>query len=207
VPRPGLSVRPACPSDLPAVLCLFDEMREGTRTRAGRTPEQQRLAAEERYLVAMADPDSRVLLAVDDSDSGIVGMAVLSLGPLSSLVDTPTVMMTQVHVTGAARRRGAGRALVAAAAQWAEDRGAEAVAVSVYPQARESQRFYARLGFSPLVVRRVAPLAVLKRRLGQEFLAPPMPTVGDSVHTAGRRGLRARAVTARAVSTARRRSV
>jgi len=112
-----------------------------------------------------------------------------------------------VHVSRGARHRGAGKALVTAAAQFAEDRGADAVSVSVYPQARDSQRFYARLGFAPLVVRRVAPLSVLRRRLGQETVAPPMPGVGEAVHTAGRRGLRARAVTARAVATARRRSV
>lgn len=207
MPRAELSVRPATREDLPAVLCLYDEMREDTRARSGRTPEQQRAAAEERYLVAMAHPDTRLVVATDPSDGGVVGMALLALGPLSSIVDTLTVVMSQVHVSRGARHRGAGKALVTAAAQFAEDRGADAVSVSVYPQARDSQRFYARLGFAPLVVRRVAPLSVLRRRLGQETVAPPMPGVGEAVHTAGRRGLRARAVTARAVATARRRSV
>jgi len=207
VARAALSVREASREDLPAVLCLYDEMREDARARGGgRTPDQQRAAAQERYVAALARPDSRLVVAVDDADGGIVGMAMLSLGPLSSIADTLTVMMTQVQVTRGARHRGAGRALVTAAAQFAEDRGAEAVSVSVYPQARDSLRFYARLGFAPLAVRRVAPLAVLRRRLGTDSVAPPMPTVGEAVHTAGRRGLRARSVTARAVQTARRRS-
>lgn len=188
------------------MLCLFEEMREDARTRGGRTVEQQRAAAEERYLVAVAHPDTRLVVAVDDSDGRVVGMALLATGPFSSLVDTPCVVMSQVHVTAGARRRGAGRALVVSAAQFAEERGADAVSVSVPPQSRDSQRFYARLGFAPLVVRRVAPLPVLRRRLGVDAVAPPVPTVGEAVHTAGRRGLRARAVTARAVATARRRS-
>lgn len=204
--RPALTVRAAVEADLPAVLCLFDEMREG-RGRAGRAEDQARSAAAERYLGAIAHPDHRLVVATDEADGGVVGMALLSLGPLSSLVETPSVVMSQVHVTGPARRRGAGRSLVTAAAHWAEERGADAVVVNVLPQSRESQRFYARLGFAPLVVRRAAPLAVLKRRLGQETVAPPMPSVGEAVHTAGRRGLRARSATARAVATARRRSV
>jgi len=198
VARPALTVRAAVEADLPAVLCLFDEMREG-RGRAGRAEDQARSAAAERYLGAIAHPDHRLVVATDEADGGVVGMALLSLGPLSSLVETPSVVMSQVHVTGPARRRGAGRSLVTAAAHWAEERGADAVVVNVLPQSRESQRFYARLGFAPLVV--------LKRRLGQETVAPPMPSVGEAVHTAGRRGLRARSVTARAVATARRRSV
>jgi len=207
VPRAAVAVRLAQREDLPAILCLWDEMREQSRARtAGRTPEQQRAAAEERYVVSMAHPDGRVVVAVDDSDGGVVGMAVLALGPLSGIVDTLTVVVSQMHVASAARHRGAGRALLAAAASFAEERGAEAVSVGVSPAARDSQRFYARLGFAPLVIRRAAPVAVLRRRLGTDAVPPPMPGVGEAVHTASRRGLRARAVTARAVANARRRS-
>jgi hypothetical protein len=55
--------------------------------------------------------------------------------------------------------------LVAAAAAYADEIGADHVAVSVAPGLREPNRFYARLGFSPVVVRRVAPVAILRRRL------------------------------------------
>jgi hypothetical protein len=39
------------------------------------------------------------------------------------------------------------------------------VITSVLPQMRETQRFYARLGFGPVVVRRSATVSVLRRRL------------------------------------------
>jgi hypothetical protein len=39
---------------------------------------------------------------------------------------------------------------------------------SVYPQLREVNRFYARLGLAPVVVRRAAPTALLRRRLAAD---------------------------------------
>ncbi len=206
MPRPSVSVRAAVAEDLPELLRLYEQMRGDAHARGGRTPEQHRAGAEERYREALASPDTRMVVAVEPGGDRVVGMALLTLGPLSALVEGLAVVMSQVQVTPEWRRRGAGRALVAVAAQFAEERGAESVSVGVLPQARDSQRFYARLGFAPLVVRRAAPLAVLRRRLGADAFAPPVPTVGEAVHTAQRRGVRARTVTARAVASARRRS-
>ena len=39
---------------------------------------------------------------------------------------------------------------------------------SVLPQLRETNRFYARLGFSPVVIRRSVPVSVLRRRLAPD---------------------------------------
>jgi hypothetical protein len=39
------------------------------------------------------------------------------------------------------------------------------VVVSVHPASREANRFFARLGFAPLAVSRIAPTAVIRRRL------------------------------------------
>jgi ribosomal protein S18 acetylase RimI-like enzyme len=69
-------------------------------------------------------------------------------------------------VADAHRRRGAGKALVSAAVLYADEHGAENVVVSVYPQHRDANRFYARLGFAPYVVRRVAGVGPLRRKLG-----------------------------------------
>jgi hypothetical protein len=38
----------------------------------------------------------------------------------------------------------------------------------VYPSLREASRFYARLGFAPVVLQRVAPVAIVRRRLGTD---------------------------------------
>ena len=55
-----------------------------------------------------------------------------------------------------------------AATAYAEEIGSEHVAVNVLPQVREANRFYAKIGFTPLVVRRVASVATLRRSLGLE---------------------------------------
>ena len=71
------------------------------------------------------------------------------------------------------QRRGAGKALVAAVTAFAEERGLDQIVVSVHPGSREANRFFARLGFAPLAVRRVAPVAVVRRRLSGADVRPP----------------------------------
>ena len=63
-------------------------------------------------------------------------------------------------------RIGAGRALVAAAVGYADERGMDHVIVGVSTTGREANRFFARLGFAPLVVRRIAVVSALRRTLG-----------------------------------------
>jgi hypothetical protein len=62
--------------------------------------------------------------------------------------------------------------------------------VSVTPTSRDANRFFARLGFAPLVIRRVAPLSVVRRRLAEGALPAettgPLPVVSTSRR---RRGL------------------
>jgi GNAT superfamily N-acetyltransferase len=143
---------------------LWSELREvGGRT----TRESLHLAVDdpkERLNAALADENCRVVVATAD-DGEIQGMAVLcvtTLGPLTSL---QAVQLNHVVVSKRHRKRGVGHALVAAAAAYADEKGVDQVVVGVSPTLRDVNRFYARLGFTPAVVRRVAPVAVLRRRL------------------------------------------
>jgi ribosomal protein S18 acetylase RimI-like enzyme len=81
------------------------------------------------------------------------------------LSDAEIVHMSHLVVSRANQHRGVGHALVAAATEFAVERHVDHVAVSVYPSLRDASRFYARLGFAPLAVRRIAPVSVLRRRL------------------------------------------
>ena len=99
-------------------------------------------------------------------------MALLTVAPANALLDLPAVHMSHAVVPDRHRRRGAGRALVAAAAAYAEEHGVEQLVVSVHPGSREANRFFARLGFAPLAVRRVAPVAAVRRRLAAGERAP-----------------------------------
>ncbi len=133
--------------------------------------------------------------ALDGRD---VGFVVLSRGPLLPLLDEPTVAIEHLYVRDEARRQGVGRALIARATTFAEQGGANQISTSVPAAGRDGQRFFARLGFSPFVVRRVASVAALRRRL------VPEPCLARDATVLRRRSLRARsrAVALRARSSA-----
>jgi ribosomal protein S18 acetylase RimI-like enzyme len=166
VVRAAVTLRLATPDDLPVLLELWQQLRDRSPRRAGRAAGSAALEqVEQRYRSAMTDPGCRLVVA-EDADQ-VVGMALYTLGSASSLLDVPAVEMTHVCVDDGQRRRGVGKALVGGAATYAEELGVEQVVVATLPQDREGNRFYARLGFGPVVVRRVAAVAALRRHLGQ----------------------------------------
>lgn len=120
------------------------------------------------------------------SDGRDVGFLVLSRGPLLPLMDEPAVSIEHLYVLDDVRRRGIGRALLARATVAADQVGAGQISTSVPAQGRDAQRFFARLGFSPFVVRRVAAVQALRRRLAPDDRTCVDPTV------LRRRSLRAR---------------
>lgn len=176
--RSSLHVRTATPEDVPAVVAFGEELRdlaitptaEIVRSRGGAAG-STRAYLEQCYLDAIEDPLRELVVVVDDADEPL-GMALLFVAPANALVDIPAVHMSHAVVGDRHKRRGAGRALVAAAATYAERRGIEQLVVSVHPGSRDANRFFARLGFAPLAVRRTAPVAAVRRRLGQAESRP-----------------------------------
>ena len=182
--RSAVTVRQAVPDDVPALVALWRELRDEGLRRRGAAAETDELAAG-RLELALAEPDSRLIVAVFDDE--VVGMAQLLRTRPTLLSDGPSVELSAMHVAHAHRRRGAGKALVTAAVAFADELAAESVVVSVFPQHRDANRFYARLGFAPYVVRRVASVPALRRRLGspegraallrRELHVPRRPTI------------------------------
>jgi len=169
VSRSNVRVRTATLDDIDAVLRLGADLHEP----AANWPSPARLrwlgGGDElrvRYRRLLADEDHRVVLAVDEDSAEPLGMAVLGVDPASALLDLPAVSVTHLLVAPAHRGRGAGRALVAAAVGYADERGMDHVIVGVSTTGREANRFFARLGFAPLVVRRIAAVSALRRTLG-----------------------------------------
>lgn len=195
MPRSALRVRPAEVADVPALLALGDELREALPGSAGEparhrgTPAAARAALEHRYLEALADPDRHLVVVVDPEEAP-VGMALLTVAPVNALLDLPAVHMSHAVVADRHKRRGAGKALVAAAASHAEAQGIEQIVVSVHPGSRDANRFFARLGFAPMVVRRVAPVAVVRRHLSQGETRPVDHVARRRPRRPGRRTLR-----------------
>lgn len=182
VSRPQISVRRVTPElerDFTA-LCTTAHLEAGVSSAA-------RAASEGQVAVALARDDVRAYLAVMDDQP--VGYIVLTRSPLSFLTDSPCVSIDQIFVARDARRGGAAHALLNAAATYADRLGADQIASSVPTQGREANRFYARLGFTSYVVRRVTTTSALHRKLaiGEE----PRPGLDQLLQR--RRSLRARA--------------
>jgi ribosomal protein S18 acetylase RimI-like enzyme len=139
----------------------------------------------------LADPGHRVVVAVGEAGT-VVGAAVFGADTAGGLLDPPSVYVSHILVAPEHRKRGAGRALVAAAAGYAEELGVDSVVVGVAPTTRDANRFFARLGFAPVVIRRVAPVAALRRALASAD--PAVDTLP------GRTGRPARSGLARAIA-------
>jgi ribosomal protein S18 acetylase RimI-like enzyme len=164
-------VRPVTEDDLPALLELGEELRDQLLpvepAGRGRPLGVARAVLEQRYRDAVADPDRHLVVAVEGPEGAeqVLGMALLSVASTNALLDIPAVHVTHSVVAGRHRKRGAGKALVAAATAFADEQGIEQLVVSVHPGSRDAARFFARLGFAPMSVRRSAPVAVVRRRL------------------------------------------
>ena len=185
--RPHVSVRRVTPAMYDDFAALWVE----ARVEAGLSEESAtRAAAAERLGSVLGREDVRAYIA--SADQVPVGYAVLSHSPLSGLSDLPCVVVDQLYVTQGRRRHGAARAMLAAVAAYADRLGCEQIASNVPAQGREANRFFARLGFTSLVVKRVTTTAALQRRLAGED-----PRHGFDQVLQRRRSLRARATRAR----------
>jgi GNAT superfamily N-acetyltransferase len=190
MPWTAVRVRPATVVDLPALLGLAQELHDqplpATEGKRGRSlPAIARETLESRFRDVLADPDRHLVVAVAEDDAPL-GMALFSVGPTNPLLDLPALHVSHVVVGDGNRRRGAGKALVAAAAACADERGLDQVVVSINPGSREANRFFARLGFAPVVVRRVASVAMIRRRLGSASVRPVDHVVRLRPRRAGR---------------------
>jgi GNAT superfamily N-acetyltransferase len=162
-----------------------------SRVEAGMSAEVvARVAADGRLTTTLHREDVRAYLAMNDGHA--VGFAIAATSPFSALTEAPCVTIDQLYVTPLARRHGVARHLMSAVTQYADSRGCEQIGCNVPAPNREANRFFARLGFSSQVVRRITTVAALRRRLGAD--EPRHHSLEQLLHR--RRSLRARATAA-----------
>lgn len=161
--RPAVVVRDARPDDLAQLMIMWDELRTMGSRLDRVIPASGEAGVLERLESVSRDPSSCALVAVVGEE--VAGMVVLTATAYAPLFEQRAVHAHYLHVRDGFRRRGVGKALLTAAVSFADDTDAEHVITSVLPQMRDTQRFYARLGFGPVVVRRSVPVSVLRRRL------------------------------------------
>ena len=163
--RPPVEVRKACVDDLDDLLLLWSRSREelsrNLRSLGALPADQLRPRLKETLVVG----DPLVLIARHEGDPA--GYALLRIAPVLA-VDPSALHIDHLYVVPPLRRRGVARALLMAVTSIAERSGAEQVLAGAPLSARDTHRFLARLGFSPLVIRRVTGTAVLRRRLAGE---------------------------------------
>lgn len=136
-----------------------------------------------------------LLVAVDEQTEDIVGLLVAKLDEIGTIDLTPAVHVTHLLVSPKQRRRGIGRALLAATVQFADEHGVDRVLATAASGSREANRYLARLGFGPLVVQRVASTAALRRSLGMADASEQMAVLRRArLVRAHRNGLAARVV-------------
>lgn len=152
-------------SDAGALAALWSELRH-IGARAERAVNPLTVAdATQRFTEVIGRPDADALVACEGPH--LAGLAVVRIAQPDPLSPTRVLRLSNLVVSPNHRRRGVGHALLAAAAEYADNHGVDHVAAGVYPSLRDANRFFARLGFAPITTERIAPVTALQRRLGQ----------------------------------------
>ncbi|MGN6475450.1 MAG: GNAT family N-acetyltransferase [Mycobacteriales bacterium] len=179
--RSQVLTRVATADDVPVLLALWDELRQvGGRGERANNPVST-VEVRDRLTQVIENPAYRIVIAtLDDAPAGMVVLQATRPDPFT---DARVVNVAHLVVGNNTRHKGVGHALLAAAADFATERRLDQVSVSVYPSLRDASRFFARLGFAPAATRRVAPVSVLRRRLGAD---PVTPATGDAMRRRSR---------------------
>lgn len=184
--RGVVQVRHAGIDDVAALAKLTEDSSAGHSRGRADSP-----ADREQRFEQLLDDSHRVMLVAVEADGEVVGLLVATTEEIGALNPVPALTVSTLIVSPSSRRRGVGRALLAGAVDEAEERGIDSLIASVSGTDRDANRYLARLGFAPLVVRRIATTSMLRRTLG----------MGDVVGRSARRRVRGRAgMTIRALS-------
>src|SRR5262245_54010660 len=157
--RGAIAVRDARPEDASALLDLWSDHRAD---------------AESRLLCDVGEVESSVLrvdtlaterLIVAVVDDEPVGVAHLRRAPISPIHSEDAVHVGYLHVLSGFRRRGIGKLLLEAAADWADEAGTTHILSIAGSNNREINRFLASLGMSQVAVVRVTKVPCLRGKL------------------------------------------
>jgi ribosomal protein S18 acetylase RimI-like enzyme len=150
-----IRIRVAAEHDKPAVLQLAPRLAEGLASWRDR---QAAIQAATQWLTdslaAAARRDGTVLVAVDQAS--IVG--VISISGQRHFTGEIDGYIGELAVASHAVRRGIGRALIAAAQAWAQDRGLRHLSLHTGMANIPARHFYAALGFHEEEIRLTRPV-------------------------------------------------
>jgi GNAT superfamily N-acetyltransferase len=167
-----VAVGDAIPEDADALCDIWADFTSELerRPRGSSCPEEVRRALHR----LAAEPSERLVVAVVDDVP--VGVAHLRRSSLSPIHDEDAVHVGYLHVLSGHRRRGIGRSLLETAADWAEEKDSKHIVASVAANARDANRFLARLGLGQVAVVRASSVASLRTKLCVPVPVKPVAT-------------------------------
>lgn len=155
--RTPVTVRAAGPSDVVSLRELWGDI-----LRRGGLDEQ--LADVGRVVATAAERDDQ-WVAVAEVDGEVAGAVYLEAGTFTPLNLEPAVLAVSPHVFPQFRRKGVGSALMEAACRFAEQQGITHIQTAAAAEARDANRFMARLSFAPQAMLRAATTSAVRARL------------------------------------------
>jgi GNAT superfamily N-acetyltransferase len=152
-----VTVRPATAADVPVLAELWsDILRRGT-------PDEH--LADVARIVTDAEGRQDVQVVVAEYDGAVAGGVYLQATTLTPLNLEPAVLAVSPHVLADYRRKGVGTALIEAAVRFAEQHGATHISTAANADARDANRFMARLAFAPQATLRAATTGAVRARI------------------------------------------
>lgn len=159
--RGAIVVRDAQPEDAQSLLDIWMDFT----SEAASKPVCELREVESSVLRLETEPSERLLVAV--ADGLVVGVAHLRRAAISPIHGEDAVHVGYLHVHSGHRRRGIGKALLEAAADWADEKDTKHVVAIAGVNARDANRFLARLGMGQVAVVRATTVASLRNKLAR----------------------------------------
>jgi GNAT superfamily N-acetyltransferase len=144
-------VLPAGMGDYEALCPLFDELGEFHRRARPELFQPFAAPARTRGQIARSLAEAGSTLLVAENDTGLVGLALLltrPASPFAGAVPRKVIEIDNLVVRADQRGRRIGRRLLAAAVEWARQRGATHVEVTVHDFNQDAELFYKSFGFA-----------------------------------------------------------
>lgn len=155
--RTPVTVRAAEPTDVTSLRELWSDI-----LRKGGLDEQ---LADVARVVATAREREDQCVAVAEVDGEVAGAVYLEATTFTPLNLEPAVLAVSPHVFPQFRRKGVGSALMEVACRFADQHGITHVQTAAAAEARDANRFMARLSFAPQAMLRAATTSAVRARL------------------------------------------